>query len=133
MANPPPGVDVPPLDDSKFAFYEQEYAQRNAEVASRLATLIEELRKRVDLPGIQLVDATPRDMKVKNGFMGAQQITVMMAVGDVMIEYKLGGAGHFRDRWYCLEHPSGVATLVRDNKAETIRCEKPGKPSDATP
>lgn len=133
VTNPPPGVNVPKLSAMEMGSFEKERARLNTVVTARLTTLFEELKKRVDLTHIQLAEVTPRDMKMEDGLPCAQQVTITMTAGDAKIEYRMGGGGQFGDRWYCVESPGSGATLIRNNKSESIPCGKPGKPTDATP
>ena len=102
--------------------------RRDKEIASRLRTLVDTLKKRnLDTSELQLLKATPERLSTEKGMTGIQQLEIVMAIGDIRIEYRLGGAGLYADRWYCVELCGSGATLIKNNRAESIRCEKPNK------
>jgi len=84
-------------------------------------------KKELDTSKLELLKATPKRLNTENGMTGIQQLEIVMAIGDIRIEYRLGGAGLYADRWYCVELCGSGATLIRNNRAESIRCEKPNK------
>jgi hypothetical protein len=129
LANPPKGVDVSEIDDGDLAHIAKQWETRDKEIESRLRTLLDELKRRdLDLSKLHLLKATPKRLTTENGVTAVQQLELVMAVGDTRIEYRLGGAGLYGDRWHCVELCGSGATLIRNNKSESVRCEKPNKP-----
>jgi len=128
VADPPAGVDVSNIDDDDLAHIKTQCERRDKEIASRLRTLVDTLKKRnLDTSELQLLKATPERLSTEKGMTGIQQLEIVMAIGDSRIEYRLGGAGLYADRWYCVELCGSGATLIKNNRAESIRCEKPNK------
>jgi len=128
VANPPAGVDVSNVDDDNLSHMKTQWELRDKEIASRLRILLDALKKKeLDTSKLELLKATPKRLNTENGMTGIQQLEIVMAIGDIRIEYRLGGAGLYADRWYCVELCGSGATLIRNNRAESIRCEKPNK------
>lgn len=128
IANSPAGVDVSNIDADNLAHMKKEWEKRHKQIESRLRTLINGLKRRqLVLSKIRLAKAMSERRSTENGFTGVQQIEIIMTIDDIKIEYELGGAGKYGKRWYLNEHPGSGATLIRDNRAETIRLEKPLK------
>ena len=126
VANPPVGVDVSNIDDDDLSHMKTQWAQRDKEIASRLRTLLDALKKKeLDTSKLKLLKAIPKRPSTEKGMTGIQQLEIVMTIGDVRIEYRLGGAGLYDDRWYCVELCGSGATLIRNNKSESIQCEKP--------
>ena len=126
LATPPKGVDGLKIDDGDLLHIAKQWKERDKEIKSRLRTLVDELKRReLDVSTIKLLKATPKRCSTKNGITGVQAIEIVFAIGDTKIEYRLGGAGLYIDRWYCTELCGSGATLIKNNRAESIQCEKP--------
>ena len=131
-ANPPAGIDPRELTEKSLEYTKEQWMKRDAAIAVRFRTLVDGLKKR-DLPlsKIQLAELTPKLPGTKNGMAFADNLEVIMKIDDVKIEYRLGDAKQLNGRWYCLEYPGEGATVIRNDRADSIQPEKPTRAGDS--
>ncbi len=129
LANPPEGSGLSEIDDRALVHVTAQWSKCDKEIESRLRALLDELKRRgLDLSKIKLLKATPKRLTSENGLASAQQLEIVMAIGEITIEYSFGGAALYGARWRCVELCGGGATLIKNDKAESIRCETPRTP-----